>query len=99
MASGVVKKPKKLIETQMKVWLLEFHHKHGDDLTVYLTKKAAEHSAEEIREEWYPDCKSYKDIGDSTDWDEYVAIQEEYVWRLEEKSERARTKRRVRKKN
>ena len=37
----------------MRVWVLEYSHKHGTDLTAYATPQAAEAGAAEIARQWW----------------------------------------------
>jgi hypothetical protein len=37
----------------MRVWVLQYSHKHGEDLTAYATPQAAEAGIAEIVREWW----------------------------------------------
>ena len=60
----------------MNIFIVHFTHKHGTDITAFSNLERAKEIAESIRAEWYPEAKSYQDIGDVSFGEGFVEILE-----------------------
>ena len=48
-----------------EVWVVEYDHKHGVDITVYSSEKAAQQCMEEIVENWRDDFNVPEDVSNA----------------------------------
>ena len=59
-----------------QIWIVNYTHKHGSDITAWESLSSAEKCAEEVRTEWWPKAKTYQEIIDESFGVESVEILE-----------------------
>jgi hypothetical protein len=57
---------------ELKVWLLDVHHKHGNNVTVFHTEDGARHGLAEYARVWWSD---YEDLPEAPPEDDEAVIE------------------------
>lgn len=59
-----------------KIFIVHHTHNYGESFNAYTTLKNAQKSAENICKEYYPSVDHYEDVGEFTDGDDFIQINE-----------------------